>query len=170
MAWCLIGAKPLFEPTLGYCRASVSCRRPTHPSARYRSASAGILPLIIFFDWPLTGDLLCDNFGLFRATIGTLFAIVWAIFQVQTVRPRRDTLHEIVPLLSGVWTRSQYNSLVGIYAERTAIMYWFVRSGRRCAYARLDCALFTNAVARESRSIIIGATRELRPRGHELLS
>ena len=35
-------------------RASVSCRRPTHPSARYRSASAGILPLIIFFDWPFT--------------------------------------------------------------------------------------------------------------------
>ena len=25
-------------------------------------------------------------------------------------------------------------------------MYWFVRSGCRCAYARLDCALFTNAV------------------------
>ena len=36
------------------CRASVSCRRPTHPSARYRSASAGILPLIIFFDWVFT--------------------------------------------------------------------------------------------------------------------
>ena len=35
-------------------RASVSCRRPTHPSARYRSASAGILPPIIFFDWPFT--------------------------------------------------------------------------------------------------------------------
>ena len=36
------------------CRASVSCRRPTHPSVRYQSASAGILPLIIFFDWPFT--------------------------------------------------------------------------------------------------------------------
>ena len=35
-------------------RASVSCRRPTHPSARYRSALAGILQLIIFFDWPFT--------------------------------------------------------------------------------------------------------------------
>ena len=35
-------------------RASVSCRQPTHPSARYRSALAGILPLIIFFDWPFT--------------------------------------------------------------------------------------------------------------------
>ena len=35
-------------------RASVSCRRPTHPLARYRSALAGILPLIIFFDWPFT--------------------------------------------------------------------------------------------------------------------
>ena len=35
-------------------RASVSCCRPTHPSARYRSALAGILPLIIFLDWPFT--------------------------------------------------------------------------------------------------------------------
>ena len=41
-------------------RASVSCRRPTHSSAWYRSASAGILPLIIFLTDLLPFYALCN--------------------------------------------------------------------------------------------------------------